>query len=155
MFQTTEDDVLFHGHGATILGRGNETRVPKGVDFYTFGPPGTSMTGNLSDMLVGGQLIRQIYLSSPKSKDTVNIEPTVYTYESGPIPGLILDGSEQTRLGQKGIVPHIIGVNDLTNLHDMWPLLDPFKKPGQRLRVIWTACSTIGDAYIDPRANGR
>lgn len=154
MFQTTKDDVVFAGHGATIVGRGHETHVPEGVEFYMFGPPGTALASHLQRMLEGGVLIRRLYLLSPKTRETSTIEPAVFTHQSGAIPDLILGDSHKIKLGQKGVVPHIIGVDHPTRLHDMWPLLTPFIKPGRTLRVVWAACSLTGELKDSPKVHG-
>ena len=151
MFQSTKDDVVFAGHGATLLGQGHETRVPEDVEFYIFGPPGTALADHVQRMLEGGVSIRRLYMLSPKTGATSTIKPTVYTHKSGPIPDLILGDSHKIKLGQKGVVPHIIGVDHPTRLHDMWPLLTPFKRSGRTLRVMWAACSTMGDVSVAPK----
>ena len=154
MFQTTKDDVIFSGHGATDLGRGHETRVPEGVELYMFGPPGTALADHVQRMLEGGVLIRRLYLISPKTKEKSTIEPAVFTSRSGAIPDLILGDSHNTKIGQKGVVPHIIGVDHPTRLHDMWSLLTPFIKPGRTLRVMWAACSITGELSDTPKVHG-
>ena len=53
MIQTTKHDVVFSGHGAVLPEAGRVTRVPYGVEFYMFGPPGITITDALGQKLEG------------------------------------------------------------------------------------------------------
>lgn len=152
MFQTTKDDVIFSGHGATLPEKGQVTHVPYGVEFYMFGPPGTTITDNLGQMLEGGINITTLFITSPKTGDRIPLEPTVFKNGGGSIPNLLLAAPRQINVGGYGVVPHIIGVETPTHIQDLWPRLKPFIKSGQTLRVFWGACSTIG--ADDPEADG-
>ena len=144
MFQTTQQDVILSGHGSTFPDKHKVTKVPDGVEFCMFGPPGTSITDNLGQMLEGGVYIRRIYLTSPKSGEEIELKPSVYTAKSGDIPNLMLHAPRGIAVGGQGVVPHVIGVEKATHLHDLWPRLKPFLRKGEVLRVIWAACSTLG-----------
>lgn len=152
MFQTTKDDVIFSGHGATLPEKGRLTHVPEGVEFIMFGPPGTCVTDNLGQMLEGGIYISNLFITSPKTKGRSSLSATKLTYASGGIPNLILAQPRDINVGGQGVVPHIIGVETPTHLQDLWPRLKPFRKAGKILRVIWAACSTIRNT--DPTADG-
>ena len=143
MIQTTEQDVVFSGHGAVLPAEGIVTRVPSGVEFYTFGPPGTTITDHLGQMLEGGLPIRNLFIISPKTNQRSPLQPSVYTDKSGSIPNLLLESPRKLDIGGKGVVPHIIGVEKVTSLHDLWQRLKPFIKSGKTLRVFWGACSYI------------
>ena len=126
--------------------------MPYGVEFYMFGPPGTTITDNLGQMLEGGINITTLFITSPKTGDRIPLEPTVFKNGGGSIPNLLLAAPRQINVGGYGVVPHIIGVETPTHIQDLWPRLKPFIKSGQTLRVFWGACSTIG--ADDPEADG-
>ena len=65
MFQTTSDDIVLSGHGATLPQSAGVTKVPNGVEFITFGPPGSSITDQLGQMLEGGHYISNLFVTSP------------------------------------------------------------------------------------------
>lgn len=152
MFQTTTDDLILSGHGATLPDEHRETRLPVGVEFVMFGPPGTSITDNLGQMLEGGTYISNMFYISPKTGDRSPITPTILTSASGPIPNLSLSAPRDIEVGGMGVVPHIIGVEADTHLDDLWQRVKPFIKENKTLRVIWGACSSLG--YEDPVADG-
>lgn len=152
MFQTTSDDVIFSGHGVTLPAAGRITRVPEGVDFYMFGPPGVSMTDKLGQMLEGGIYISNLFITSPKTRERTALKPTVLTSDSGSIPNLGLIAPRNLKIAGMGVVPHIIGVEANTHLHDLWQRLKPFLQPNRKIRVIWGACSSIGSS--DPSVDG-
>ena len=145
MIQTTKDDVVLSGHGSSLPEAGRVTRVPEGVEFYMMGPPGTTITDDLGQKLEGGIYISSLYISSPITKTKSSIKPTIVTSASGSIPNLALSAPRKLKIGGKGVVPHIIGVEEKTHLHDLWARVRPFIKPGKTLRVYW------GGMYRLPR----
>lgn len=153
MFQTTSDDVIFSGHGETLLTAGHVTRVPEGVEFYMFGPPGVSITDKLGQKLEGRIRISKLFITSPKTGKKTALTPTVLTSDSGSIPNLGLLAPRNINIAGMGVVPHIIGVEANTHLHDLWPRVKPFLQPNRKIRVIWAACSTIGSN--DPTVDGQ
>lgn len=152
MFQTTSEDVIFSGHGGTLPNKGHVTRVPYDVEFILFGPPGTSLSDELGQKLEGGIYISTLFIISPNTHERTPITPTIYTSKSGAIPNLILSDPRKLQVGGQGVVPHIVGVEGEAHLHDLWERLRPFIKKGKTLRVIWGACSTMGND--DPLAHG-
>ena len=136
MFQTTNEDVIFSGHGATLPEKGRLTRVPEGVEFIMFGPPGTCITDNLGQMLEGGIYISNLFIISPKTQDRSPLSANKLTYASGGIPNLLLSEPRNINVGGQGVVPHIIGVETPTHLQDLWKRLKPFKKDGKIIRAI-------------------
>ena len=61
-------------------------------------------------------------------------------------------GPRNLKIAGMGVVPHIIGVEANTHLHDLWQRLKPFLQPNRKIRVIWGACSSIGSS--DPSVDG-
>lgn len=143
MFQTTRNDVVFSGHGSNLPRDAKLTRVPPEVEFITFGPPGSVMTENLGQLQKGGQAITKIFIISPVTNEKTYIQATSYKFESGDIPNLALWPPRDLEIAGKGAVPHIIVVEAETHLADLWPRLRPFRKRGQTLRVIWSACAAL------------
>ena len=114
MFQTTKDDVIFSGHGTSWPEAGRVTRVPYGVQFIMFGPPGTRITDDLGQMLEAGLYISKLFIRSPKTGGKSPIVPSVFTAESGSIPNVSLKAPRNLDIGGAGIVPHIVGVEEET-----------------------------------------
>ena len=152
MFQTTADDVILSGHGATLPQDQRMTTVPDGVEFIMFGPPDSSITDQLGQMLEGGVYISDLFVTSPKTGDRSPLTPTVLTAASGNIPNLLLSGPRDIEVAGMGAVPHIIGVEADTHLDDLWRRVRPFIKQNKILRVIWAACSSLG--VDDPSVDG-
>ena len=152
MIQTTKNDVVFSGHGAVLPEAGRVTRVPNGVEFYMFGPPGITITDALGQKLEGGIAISRLFITSPRTGSPSPLQPTIVTEASGAIPNLRLSAPRQLAIGGQGVVPHIIGVEAETDLTTLWQRLTPFRKQGQTLRVFWAACTSMGQT--DPVVDG-
>ena len=152
MFQTTSNDVVLSGHGATLPQNVRTTRVPNGVEFITFGPPGSSITDRLGQMLEGGTYISNLFVTSPRTNERSPLTPSIFTPASGNIPNLLLSGPRGIQVAGMGAVPHIIGVEAKTHLNDLWARITPFIKPNKTVRVIWAACSSI--SANDPTVDG-
>lgn len=89
---------------------------------------------------------------SDKTDTRSPLRPSVYKADYGDIPNLILEGPRQLNVGGQGVVPHVIGVEAPTHLHDLWSRIKPFQKPNETIRVIWAACSVMGNE--SPLADG-
>ncbi|MGC6536102.1 MAG: putative adhesin [Candidatus Puniceispirillaceae bacterium] len=152
MFQTTSDDVVLSGHGATLPQNARTTKVPNGVEFITFGPPGSSITDQLGQMLEGGIYISNLFVTSPETNERSPLTPSAFTAASGDIPNLLLSGPRDIEIAGMGAVPHIIGVEADTHLGNLWQRVKPFIKPNRTVRVIWAACSSLG--VDDPSVDG-
>ena len=119
LIQNTKDDVVFSGHGSTLTPAGKVTRVPSGVEFYLLAPPGAGITDRLGQALERGERITSLYI---RSKMTMEFSPhryAVYTDASGDIPNMALHPPRGLDISGT-VVPHIIGVEGITDLHDLW-----------------------------------
>ncbi len=155
LIQTTKDDVVFSGHGSTLPPAGKVTRVPSGVEFYLLAPPGAGITDRLGQALERGERITSLYI---RSKMTMEFSPhryAVYTDASGDISNMALHPPRGLDISGT-VVPHIIGVERITDLHDLWARARPFIDPRGTTRIFWAACSSLkigGNPCVDIRAD--
>lgn len=143
MIQTTADDVVFSGHGNTLPEAGQVTRVPYGMELILLGPPGSQITDHLGQLLEGGVPIYRLFIKSRMTGEASTVIHTVHTAETGSVPNLVLNPPRDLNIGGLGVVPHVIGVETPTSMHDLWPRARTFMKPGRTLRVFWAACHSI------------
>lgn len=142
LIQTTSDDVVFSGHGSSLPAAGKVTRVPAGVEFYLLAPPGASITNRLGQALERGERITSLFI---KSKITNQFSPhrySVYTSDTGDVPNMVLHPPRGLDMSGQ-IVPHVIGVEKSTDLHDLWTRAKPFIDPRGTTRIFWAACSSM------------
>ena len=142
LIQTNGDDVVFSGHGSTMPPAGKVTRVPSGVEFYLLGPPGASITNRLGNALEAGDRITELFIRSGMTDEFSPHRYKVYTSKSGDVPNMVLHPPRGLDLSGK-IVPHIIGVEKNTDLHDLWARAKPFINPRATTRIFWAACSNL------------
>lgn len=140
--QTTKDDVVFSGHGISRLANKRVTRVPEGVEFHLIAPPGASISDPLGHALEIGEYIKTLYLQSHITEEYSPHEYSTYTSKSGDVPNLVLFPPRDLDIFGN-IVPHLIGVEEPTNLHDLWARIHKFIVRNQTIRVFWAACSAL------------
>lgn len=141
--QTTALDVVVSGHGSVDLNDNGTTRVPVGAEFILLAPPGATITDHLGGKLEKGEYIDQLYLSNA-SGSVIHHEPSRYNQRQV-IPNLVLHPPRDLNLGSG--VPHMMGVEAVTPIRDLFPRLEPFRsealKHGQVLKVYFAACSAL------------
>ena len=155
LIQTTSDDIVFSGHGSSLPAAGKVTRVPAGVEFYLLAPPGAGITNRLGQALERGERITTLYIQSKVTREFSPHRYAVYTSETGDIPNMVLHPPRGLEISGE-IVPHLIGVERETDLHDLWARAKPFIKPRAITRVFWAACSSLkpgGNPCVDMYAS--
>jgi hypothetical protein len=155
LIQTVRDDVVFSGHGSTLPAAGKVTRVPAGVEFYLLAPPGAGITNRLGQALERGERITELYIRSSVTKQFSPHRHAVYTSATGDVPNMALQPPRGLDISGN-IVPHVIGVERNTDLHDLWARARPFIDPRGTTRVFWAECSSIkagGNPCVDLQAD--
>lgn len=141
--QTTSADVIISGHGAYT--HSGETTVPDGFELWVLGPPGASISDPLGGALESGTRITKLGIQSPTTHEWSPVVPTVYAAGTK-APDYSLYAPRGLQLKPGG--PHLIGVEGSSGqkLSTLWARVQPFAKPGKKVRVFWAACSAIAGA---------
>ena len=151
--QTTQNDVVFLGHGSYQGGGKEQFQLPDNVDLYLLQPIGAKLRVSLACDLIQQKPIKKLTFHRDGSPDSDISKDFPIVFKGGAtVPDLILHDLGSLRESLTNLLPqgphHTILVSEDTTLSallgrsDVMELIEANKQCGKHLRIFWSACAS-------------